>query len=120
MVALLAQHQLLIRIVGTAAAVAFVLVVLVAATGDRERHGRHGRGVRRGTRAEVRRHRRRGPRTWPGTISARLARHATSHVLDETSADALHSWSLRFEHTVDITAYDLEAILGPRPIGASA
>lgn len=124
MLAILAQHQLLLRIVGVSAALAFVVVALTAlANGTRDNEppeGRHGRGTRRGTRREIRRHRAGGrDLTWPGTVSVRTCRRAAPHSLDESDVTAVHAWSLRFEHTVDISS-DLEAILGARPIGASA
>jgi hypothetical protein len=104
MLLLIVEHQLLITAVLVGCAPLAVLAVL--ATARREaRTGRHSHGVRRGTPAEIRRHRPTGPQTRAGTRSVRPPHPSTSHVLDETSADSIsHRAGLRYEPTVDIRA----------------
>lgn len=105
------------------AAVCVGLALAIAASDRAERRtGHHSRGVRWGTPAEIRRHRTGGrAHTWPGTISARPDRTATTHVLDLSSpASVRHRAALRYEETGPLV--DLDTILGPQhaPIGASA
>lgn len=120
----LATHEAAVWWLTVGAGLGLAVLVAAVALSRGERSGRHGgRGVRRGTQAEIRRHRAGGrERTWAGTISHRPNRTATTHVLDlSSSASRRHRAALRYEETGEITQADLEVILGPRPaIGASA
>jgi hypothetical protein len=114
------DHQLAVTIVLVGLAPLAVLAVLATASRWEPSTGRHARGVHRGTAAEVRRHRAGGRTlTRPGEASVRLDRTATTHVLDLTSATSVRNRAaLRYEETGPLG--DLDTILGPRPIGASA
>lgn len=90
------------------------------------RHGHQRRTVRYGLPTEIRRHRAHGDRAYANTLSVRVVPAATQHALDaldSTGERRRYAAANRYEHTVEITPSDLDAIFGPRPaelIGASA
>jgi hypothetical protein len=90
------------------------------------RHGHRRRTVRYGLPTEIRRHRARGDRAYANTLSVRVVPAATQHALDALDSTAERrrfAAANRYEHTVEITPSDLDAIFGSRPaelIGASA
>lgn len=108
--------------------VAVLAAAAVAAYTLRTPPSKHGRrrGVRHGLPTEIRRHRHSGHHTWERTRSVRVVPAATQHALDalDTTAERRRfAAANRYEHTVEITPSDLDAIFGPRPaelIGASA
>lgn len=102
-------------------ALAALAPLLILATRDRDRTGRHSRakGIYRGKPTEIRRHCAKGDRAWPGTFSIAPRPAATVHRVDDAAPQRDRAAN-RYEDTGEITMADLEALLGPRPEAVAA
>lgn len=119
MLQIIAEHQLLIRVLCAPLALLFALVAAAGALRPPGKRGHHERGVRRGAPAEIVRHRLGGrERTWAGTCSCRVVAVVAGHALDDTVVQPWRVANL-IEWTGEITFTELEDLMArPELVGA--
>lgn len=109
----LQHHEMYFRAAAVVFGIAFVGLLATISIRPDGKPGRHSRGIRFGTPAEIRRHRAGRARTWAGTRSVCRRPAATPHLLDGRPGQRPAGNLL--ESTGEITSADLETILGFRP-----